>query len=87
MVAIFSLLYFLTPFRMLKNCPIYSNDSGQEYEAYDSIQARGRILAGGLSAGGSVSAAGGWVQDGQGVTSPKYGLGTSSFKLSDYQNP
>lgn len=27
MVAIFSLLYFLTPFRMLKNCPIYSNDS------------------------------------------------------------
>lgn len=36
----------------------------QWYEAYDAVQAQGRIVVGGLSLGGSIGAAGGWVAGG-----------------------
>jgi hypothetical protein len=36
----------------------------QWHEAYDAVQAQGRVLVGGLSAGGSVGAAGGWLLGG-----------------------
>jgi len=39
-----------------------SLDAGvQWHEAYDAIQAQGRVLVGGASMGGSVGAAGGWL--------------------------
>jgi hypothetical protein len=48
----------------------------QWHEAYDAVQAQGRVLVGGISIGGSVGAAGGWVQGGgHSVLSPTYGLG------------
>jgi len=36
----------------------------QWHEAYDAVQARGRVLVGGASAGGSVGSAGGWLLGG-----------------------
>jgi len=55
-------------------------DAGvQWHEAYDAIQAHGRVLVGGLSAGGSVGAAGGWLLGGgHSALSPKYGLGVDN---------
>jgi hypothetical protein len=51
----------------------------QWHEAYDAVQAQGRVLVGGFSAGGSVGAAGGWVQGGgHSPLSPTYGLGGCS---------
>jgi FAD/FMN-containing dehydrogenase len=48
----------------------------QWHEAYDAVQAQGRVLVGGLSAGGSVGAAGGWLLGGgHSALSPYYGLG------------
>jgi hypothetical protein len=52
----------------------------QWYDAYSAAQAQGRVIVGGISAGGSVGAAGGWVLGGgHSILSPKYGLGTTPF--------
>ncbi|KAF8624469.1 hypothetical protein AX15_005859 [Amanita polypyramis BW_CC] len=73
----------------------------QWHEAYAAVNASGRFMIGGLSGGGSVGAAGGWVLGGgHSAFSPKYGLGvdnTIQFTLvlasgeyvtaNQYQNP
>lgn len=49
-------------------------------EAYDVVQAHGRVLVGGLSGGGTVGAAGGWLLGGgHSMLSPWYGLGKSNL--------
>ena len=49
----------------------------QWHEAYDSAYQQGRFIVGGISLGGSVGAAGGWVMGGgHSAFSPKFGLGT-----------
>lgn len=54
----------------------------QWHEAYDAADAAGRVLVGGVSAGGSVGAAGGWMQGGgHSALSPTYGLGTSTHLI------
>jgi hypothetical protein len=51
----------------------------QWFEAYDAIQSHGRVLVGGISAGGSVGAAGGWLLGGgHSILSPHYGLGVDN---------
>ena len=52
-------------------------DAGvQWYEAYVAANSYNRTIVGGISDGGSVGAAGGWVQGGgHGILSPKFGLG------------
>ncbi|KAH7914858.1 hypothetical protein BJ138DRAFT_1143106 [Hygrophoropsis aurantiaca] len=51
----------------------------QWYEAYDAIQAQGRMMVGGVSVGGSVGASGGWVLGGgHSALSPTYGLGVDN---------
>ena len=48
----------------------------QWHEAYDPIEAYGRLVVGGHSIGGSVGAAGGWVLGGgHSALSPTFGLG------------
>ena len=48
----------------------------QWHEAYDFVNQQGRMMVGGLSLGGSVGAAGGWLQGGgHSLLSPTYGLG------------
>jgi hypothetical protein len=45
-------------------------------EAYRAANDYGRIMVGGISAGGTVGAAGGWVQGaGHSALAPKHGLG------------
>ncbi|KAH7909424.1 hypothetical protein BJ138DRAFT_1155354 [Hygrophoropsis aurantiaca] len=51
----------------------------QWYEAYEAVQAKGRVVVGGASVGGSVGAAGGWVLGGgHSSLSPTYGLGVDN---------
>ncbi|EGN97606.1 hypothetical protein SERLA73DRAFT_110899 [Serpula lacrymans var. lacrymans S7.3] len=51
----------------------------QWHEAYDAIQAQGRVMVGGASAGGSVGAAGGWVLGGgHSSLAPSFGLGADN---------
>ncbi|KAK7470124.1 hypothetical protein VKT23_001565 [Stygiomarasmius scandens] len=51
----------------------------QWFEAYDAAQANGRMIVGGLSAGGSVGAAGGWISGGgHSAFAPQYGLGVDN---------
>ncbi|KAG6327489.1 hypothetical protein ID866_11600, partial [Astraeus odoratus] len=52
----------------------------QWYEAYAAANDSGRSLVGGLSSGGSVGAAGGWLQGGghSAALSPSYGLGVDN---------
>ncbi|EIW74307.1 FAD-binding domain-containing protein [Coniophora puteana RWD-64-598 SS2] len=51
----------------------------QWFEAYAAANATGRVLVGGLSAGGSVGAAGGWIQGGgHSALSSNYGLGVDN---------
>ena len=46
-------------------------------EAYDYVDEQGRFIIGGLSQGGSVGSAGGWVMGGgHSAFSPSLGLGT-----------
>jgi hypothetical protein len=46
----------------------------QWHEAYDAVQAQGRVLVGGLRA--TIGAAGGWLMGGgHSPISPAYGLG------------
>jgi hypothetical protein len=48
----------------------------QWYEAYAAANSYNRTIVGGISDGGSVGAAGGWVQGGgHSILSPKFGLG------------
>lgn len=48
----------------------------QWHEAYDAAESHGRYLVGGVSRGGSVGAAGGWISGGgHSALSPRYGLG------------
>lgn len=52
----------------------------QWHEAYDAAEANGRFVLGGLSAGASVGAAGGWVQGGgHSAFSARHGLGMTRF--------
>ncbi|KAH9896809.1 FAD-binding domain-containing protein [Cubamyces lactineus] len=51
----------------------------QWQEAYNAANASGRMIVGGVAAGGSVGAAGGWVLGGgQSLVSPVYGLGVDN---------
>ncbi|KAH7921264.1 FAD-binding domain-containing protein [Leucogyrophana mollusca] len=48
-------------------------------DAYNAVAAQGRMLIGGLSAGGSVGAAGGWLQGGgHSAFAPLHGLGVDN---------
>jgi len=48
----------------------------QWFEAFEAAKQRKRVIVGGLSARGSVGAAGGWLQGGgHSALSPSYGLG------------
>ena len=52
----------------------------QWIEAYQAAQQRDRVIVGGISARGSVGAAGGWLQGGgHSVVSPNYGLGKANL--------
>ena len=49
----------------------------QWFEAYQAAKQHNRIIVGGISAGGSVGAAGGWLAGGgHSLLAPNYGLGT-----------
>jgi len=48
----------------------------QWHDAYEFAQKQGRTIVGGVSGGGSVGAAGGWILGGgHSILSPKFGLG------------
>jgi len=48
----------------------------QWHEAYDAVESQERALVGGIDAGGSIGAAGGWVLGGgHSALAPSYGLG------------
>ncbi|KAK2463988.1 hypothetical protein APHAL10511_004039 [Amanita phalloides] len=54
----------------------------QWHEAYAAAESHGRIVVGGVSQGGSVGAAGGWIQGGgHSALAPKYGLGTLTLLI------
>jgi hypothetical protein len=54
----------------------------QWFEAYEAAKRHNRVIVGGLSAGGSVGAAGGWFQGGgHGALAPNYGLGNAERPL------
>ncbi|KIK55609.1 hypothetical protein GYMLUDRAFT_175341 [Collybiopsis luxurians FD-317 M1] len=51
----------------------------QWHEAYDAAQSNNRIVVGGIAPGGSVGAAGGWIQGGgHSILSPQFGLGVDN---------
>ncbi|KAI1797904.1 FAD-binding domain-containing protein [Ganoderma leucocontextum] len=52
----------------------------QWQEAYEAVNARNRVLVGGVSAGGTVGAAGGWILGGghNSALSPTFGLGVDN---------
>ncbi|KIK73665.1 hypothetical protein PAXRUDRAFT_112910, partial [Paxillus rubicundulus Ve08.2h10] len=70
-------------------------------EAYDAVNQYGRIMVGGISPGGSIGAAGGWLAGGgHSFLSPTYGLGVDNaieisvvlstgqyLTVNNYQNP
>lgn len=61
---------------MLRFVAITFGAGVQWSEAYAAVNARGRFMLGGVSPGGSVGAAGGWILGGgHGALAPKYGLG------------
>jgi len=48
----------------------------QWHEAYTFVSQRGRVVVGGLSQGGTVGSAGGWVLGGgHSAIAPQFGLG------------
>jgi hypothetical protein len=50
----------------------------QWFEAYQAARQRNRVIVGGVSASGSVGAAGGWLQGGgHSPLASKYGLGNA----------
>jgi len=58
----------------------------QWYEAYDYIDGQGRFVVGGLSQGGSVGSAGGWVMGGgHSAFSPSLGLGKALPTMKEFQ--
>ena len=55
----------------------------QWQEAYETVNQFGRMMVGGMSGGGSIGAAGGWLQGGgHSALSPSYGLGTTIGTVS-----
>ncbi|EEB97762.1 hypothetical protein MPER_02850, partial [Moniliophthora perniciosa FA553] len=51
----------------------------QWHEAYDAAEQNGRVVVGGLTADGSVGAAGGWILGGgHSALAPSYGLGVDN---------
>lgn len=58
-------------------CTAITLDAGvQFYEAYAAANDNGRLMVGGISPGGSIGAAGGWLAGGgHSLFSPSYGLG------------
>ncbi|KAH9898377.1 FAD-binding domain-containing protein [Cubamyces lactineus] len=51
----------------------------QWQEAYEAVNAKGRVLVGGLSPGGTVGAASGWILGGgHSILSPSFGLGVDN---------
>ena len=58
----------------------------QWFEAYDAAQQHNRVIVGGISEGGSVGAAGGWMAGGgHSAIAPNYGLG--ALNLPKMLNP
>ncbi|KAF8157198.1 hypothetical protein B0H34DRAFT_789625 [Crassisporium funariophilum] len=56
----------------------------QWHEAYDFVQQEGRFIVGGLSAGSSVGAAGGWIMGGgHSAFAPRHGLGVDNVLQFD----
>jgi len=57
--------------------PVFTLGAGvQWYEAYEAAKQRNRVIVGGISARGSVGAAGGWLSGGgHSALAPNYGLG------------
>ena len=60
--------------------PVFTFAAGvQWFEAYQAAKERNVLIVGGLSAGGSIGVAGGWLAGGgHSALSPKYGLGYSN---------
>jgi len=60
--------------------PVFTFGAGvQWYEAYEAVKQRNRVIVGGISARGSVGAAGGWLSGGgHSAIAPNYGLGASN---------
>ena len=58
-------------------CPVLTVQAGVQWqEAYTTAHNAGRMIVGGISPGGSVGAAGGWILGGShSALSPTYGLG------------
>ena len=55
----------------------------QWHEAYDAATAANRTIVGGISQGGSVGAAGGWLLGGgHSPLSPSFGLGEKTSAMS-----
>ena len=49
-------------------------------DLYNIVDTQGKVVVGGIGAGGTVGAAGGWpMGGGHGILSPFYGLGKSRF--------
>ena len=72
------LLQRLLPLIIIINSAMTLGAGVQWYEAYAAAEAHGRVLVGGLSDGGSVGAAGGWIMGGgHSAFSPTFGLGMS----------
>lgn len=50
-------------------------------DLYNIVDTQGRVVVGGIGAGGTVGAAGGWpMGGGHSILSPFYGLGKSRFR-------
>ena len=60
---------------------VFTLEAGvQWFEAYQAARQRNRVIVGGVCPGGSIGAAGGWLQGGgHSPLSSNYGLGTISF--------
>jgi len=58
--------------------PVFTFGAGvQWHEAYEAAKQHNRVIVGGISPGGSIGAAGGWLSGGgHSAISPNYGLGT-----------
>jgi hypothetical protein len=63
---------------------VFTFEAGvQWFEAYEAAKQHRRVIVGGLSARGSVGAAGGWLQGGgHSALSPSYGLGNAKIPVT-----
>jgi FAD/FMN-containing dehydrogenase len=63
-------------FNVLRLLALTLHSGVQWYEAYAAAAAHNRVIVGGVSPGGSVGSAGGWISGGgHSFLSPSYGLG------------